>query len=183
MILDSNCASNGSLVTGSTSWAFCSDERLSLLGNPDVILFYGGTNDIVCKIPIGEFNYDGDYSERGTYFKQAYAYCLYKMKTLYPKAKIVCVLIPDYSGNNNKGSESTYPLQNLDNHPTREYNTAIRELANSFNCAICNIGPSIPYFNRQDYYILDGDGSLCHPKKHGMQIIYKMIRSILVNMF
>lgn len=71
-----------------------SDFRIKNLGNngtPDVILFFGGTNDIGYS-QVGSFNP----SKKGTAtFANAYNTAILKMKQYYPSAQIIC-LTPYY---------------------------------------------------------------------------------------
>ena len=180
MILEANCASNGSTVAGNTDFAFSSDARLSLLGNPDIIIFYGGTNDFSSATPIGTFNYDGNYSSKTTEFKSAYAYCLYKMKTLCPSAKIVCVLLPDYYSSLNPISSTVYPIKNSIDKFNFEYNNTIKELAAAYKCKVCDISSVLPYYNRDNLYIHDASGSRVHPTKASMAKIYNVIKQSII---
>lgn len=62
--------------------------RLTKLGNPDIILVFGGTNDSWAKSPIGEFKYK-DWATPELYsFRPAFAYLLHGLQEKYPRAKI-----------------------------------------------------------------------------------------------
>ena len=63
--------------------------------------------------------------------------------------------------------------------PTFEYNNVIKELALAYDCILCDIGSSAPYFNRANYYIHDSDGSYVHPNKVRMSKIYEIIKKQL----
>ena len=95
----SRVTTTGSLADGSH---FVDDKRLNNLGNPDVIIVYGGTNDLFQTNPpeVGEIpNYfttplnTFDKSK----FASAYLYLLMKLKEKYPDAKIYCCNITDYT--------------------------------------------------------------------------------------
>lgn len=62
-------------------------ERCKDLGNPDVILIFGGTNDAWANSPIGK-----DYNERGDSalyaFRPAFAYMIEQIQAQYPDARI-----------------------------------------------------------------------------------------------
>ena len=67
-------------------------SRIHDLGNPDVILVFGGTNDAWADSPMGEFKW-GNWTERDLKsFRPAMAYMLDNMKTLYPDSKIIFLL-------------------------------------------------------------------------------------------
>ena len=62
--------------------------RMGNLGNPDVILIFGGTNDSWAGVPIGEFQYEG-WTKADLYsFRPAFGYLLATLKQFYPAARI-----------------------------------------------------------------------------------------------
>ncbi len=62
--------------------------RIHNLGNPDIILIFGGTNDSWAGAPIGEYCYE-KWSKKELYsFRPAFAYLLASLKQLYPEAKL-----------------------------------------------------------------------------------------------
>ena len=68
-------------------------ERLDDNGTPDIILFFGGTNDIASTV-LGEFLPGENIGDIST-FKSAYQTALVRLKTHYPSAQIIC-LTPYY---------------------------------------------------------------------------------------
>lgn len=62
--------------------------RLHHLGNPDIILIFGGTNDSWAGVPIGEYQYEGWTNADLYSFRPAFAYMLHNLRQLYPQAKI-----------------------------------------------------------------------------------------------
>ena len=63
--------------------------RVHALGDPDILLIFGGTNDSWAKAPIGEYSY-GHQSKKDLYtFRPAFAYLLQELTTLYPEARII----------------------------------------------------------------------------------------------
>lgn len=67
-------------------------SRAFNLGNPDIILVFGGTNDCWIPAPIGEYKYEG-WTKADLYsFKPAFAHLLHNLKTLYPDKKIYSIL-------------------------------------------------------------------------------------------
>lgn len=66
--------------------------RMDKLGNPDIILIFGCTNDSWAGSPIGEYKYS-DWSKADLYqFRPALAYLLKGTQDLYPQASIYFVL-------------------------------------------------------------------------------------------
>ncbi|MDO4164965.1 MAG: SGNH/GDSL hydrolase family protein [Bacteroides sp.] len=65
--------------------------RILNLGNPDIILVFGGTNDSWAGVPIGEFQY-ADWTKKDLYrFRPAFAYLLDALIRLYPSATIYSI--------------------------------------------------------------------------------------------
>lgn len=62
--------------------------RMENLGNPDIILIFGGTNDSWAGVPIGEFQYEGWTKESLYSFRPAFARMLDYMMKRYPRARI-----------------------------------------------------------------------------------------------
>ena len=66
--------------------------RMSNLGDPDVILICGGTNDSWCGAPIGEYKWDR-WTRKDLYsFRPAMAKLCAELPVLYPEAKILFIL-------------------------------------------------------------------------------------------
>lgn len=63
--------------------------RICNLGNPDIILVFGGTNDSWAGVPVGEYRYEGWDKEALCSFRPAFAYLLASLQQLYPQAKIL----------------------------------------------------------------------------------------------
>lgn len=67
-------------------------SRINYLGNPDIILIFGCTNDSWAHSPVGEYQYS-DWSKKDMYaFRPAAAYMLSNLKMLYPEAEIFYIL-------------------------------------------------------------------------------------------
>lgn len=61
--------------------------------NPvDTILIFGGTNDSWAYAPIGELQYHGWQKEDLYFFLPAICYLLHRVKTVLPKARVICVV-------------------------------------------------------------------------------------------
>ncbi len=67
-------------------------NRSNTLGNPDIILVCGGTNDSWCGAPLGEYIYGNWTTEQLYYFRPAMAKLLYDLKGNYPTAKLLFIL-------------------------------------------------------------------------------------------
>lgn len=74
-------------------------SRMHNLGNPDVILIFGGTNDDWAQSPIGNNQYENWTREDLFSFRPAFCYLLHHMKALYPQARIYNVSNCDLSEN------------------------------------------------------------------------------------
>lgn len=62
--------------------------RIHNLGDPDLILLFGGTNDSWAGVPVGEFRYEG-WTKADLYaFRPAFCYLLHQLRELYPEARI-----------------------------------------------------------------------------------------------
>ena len=66
--------------------------RMHNLGNPDIILIFGATNDSWSGAPIGEYKYEGWTKEELHSFRPAIAYLLSGLQTLYPQAQVYYML-------------------------------------------------------------------------------------------
>lgn len=66
--------------------------RMSNLGNPDIILIFGATNDSWAKVPIGEYKW-GDWTSEELYsFRPAMAKLMDGVLARYPNVKIYSIL-------------------------------------------------------------------------------------------
>ena len=70
--------------------SFCT--RLWYLGDPDIILMFGGTNDSWAHSPIGDYQY-GDWEKSDLYkFRPAIAYLLANLQNRYPGTEIYVII-------------------------------------------------------------------------------------------
>ena len=111
-------------------------RRMDNLGNPNVILVFGGTNDIWNEVPFGEYKYCGWTDEELCTFRPALAKMCDGLIRLYPNAKIYFMYDNDLG---DEASESVhtildhYGLPCIDlrdirkswSHPTAEGMTSI----------------------------------------------------------
>ena len=63
----------------------CFLSRVFMLGDPDIIFVFGGTNDAWQRVPLGEYKYEGLTKADCMTFRPALAYLLQTLKQLYPK--------------------------------------------------------------------------------------------------
>lgn len=68
------------------------NARANLLGNPDIIFVFGGTNDAWANSPIGDYQYEGWTDESNKAFRPALACLLVRLKELYPNAQLYSIL-------------------------------------------------------------------------------------------
>ena len=66
--------------------------RVDMLGDPDIIFLFGGTNDAWSHAPIGEYQWSDWTQDDCKAFRPALAYLLDTLQKKYPKAKIVSLL-------------------------------------------------------------------------------------------
>ena len=166
---------------------FIDNERLTNLGtDPDVIIIYGGTNDVSGN-PLGN-----DYIEDGVYtdlyeFKHAYAYMLDQVKQLYPTSKILCVAIAD-KDNPSYIESGLYPPKQLavlqplasdtTTHFLYEFNDVIKELCNRYSCVYVDIRDCFNYYNLVNECV-DPTGKT-HPNAFGHYKIKEKIKQALI---
>lgn len=68
------------------------NARAGMLGTPDIIFLFGGTNDAWANAPIGEYKYADWTDDDCKAYRPALASLLNKLHTLYPKAKVYAIL-------------------------------------------------------------------------------------------
>ncbi len=67
-------------------------SRIDMLGNPDIIFVFGGTNDAWAHSPIGEYKYSDWTADDCKTFRPALACLLDGLKKKYPEAEIYAIL-------------------------------------------------------------------------------------------
>lgn len=95
--LDTNNSWSGSTIctTGYSGNDYTHEAfitRTNLLGNPDVILVLGGTNDAWANSPIGEYKYSDFTTDDLKSFRPAMACMLQRLKENNPESKVVFIL-------------------------------------------------------------------------------------------
>lgn len=68
------------------------NARYGLLGNPDIIFIFGGTNDAWANAPIGEYQYADWTDDDCKAFRPALACLLVNLQKKYPNAKLYALL-------------------------------------------------------------------------------------------
>lgn len=66
--------------------------RASDLGNPDIILVFGATNDSWARVPLGDYKFESWTNEDLYVFRPAMAKLCSELKTLYPIAQVYFIL-------------------------------------------------------------------------------------------
>ena len=102
MVLDTLEAWSGSRVSTTGTASFTSQSRWGNLGTPDIIIVFGGINDVWQTNPaeLGEIPDIFTTSEDAfdlTKFAQSYTYLLIKLKKTYPNAKIFACSVFDFA--------------------------------------------------------------------------------------
>lgn len=163
----------GSRVTNTNSSIPNAVTRSNNLSNnnilPDIILIEIGVNDFINNVPLGDYDGNSELTNDLSNFRSAYANLLKNINTLYPKATTYCCTILPMQRCMNKN----FPQKGNNNTLLTDWNNAIVELAQLFNCKILRhdmIG--ITYQNQENYmYDYSEDGNGLHPNKAGMEKI------------
>ena len=93
--------------------SFCT--RLWYLGDPDIILMFGGTNDSWAHSPIGDYQY-GDWEKSDLYkFRPAIAYLLANLQNRYPGTEIYVII------NTELGDDVTSSMKTVCDHYNVKY--------------------------------------------------------------
>lgn len=96
-VLEKNNSFSGSTIcTTGYNRADFSDRsfisRMHNLGNPELILIFGATNDSWANSPIGEFKWEGWNEEDLKSFRPALAYFLHNITALYPESRFLYIV-------------------------------------------------------------------------------------------
>lgn len=107
----------------SSSSAFTS--RVDMLGNPDIIFVFGGTNDAWAGSPIGEYQYEGWTKEDCKSFRPALACLFDQLRRRYPQAQIYSILNSELREEINESSRTIckhYGIQLIELHDIEKQN-------------------------------------------------------------
>lgn len=141
-------------------------------GTPDVILFYGGTNDCGGSVTLGEFDSTAHHSnvdltsKKWSTFADAYKCAIMRLQYYYPDAKIV-VMLPTYC-------TVYYTMGNLD-----KYNEVIKDICDYFGVPVLDLRQAGINWQNKDYTLGDG----IHPKALGADLIYRYVKQRLLGLF
>lgn len=95
--LEKNDSWGGTTICGTGYFGMDSSRsaftsRVDLLGNPDIIFVFGGTNDAWANSPVGEYQYSDWTKDDCKTFRPALACLLDALQKRYPDAKIYSIL-------------------------------------------------------------------------------------------
>ena len=104
-------------------------SRVDMLGNPDIIFIFGGTNDAWAGSPIGEYMWEGWTKEDCKNFRPAYACLIDMLQKKYPNAKIYSLLNSELREEINESSREVckhygvqlielYDIEKQNGHPS-----------------------------------------------------------------
>ena len=147
-------------------------SNLGANGTPDLILFYGGTNDAGGGITIGTFDSSANHNtvdlEAMTWsnFADAYKTAIMRLQYYYPDAKIVC-LLPMWT-------TSYYTIANMD-----AYGEVVKEICDYFGVAVIDLRKCGINWQNKGYTLGDG----IHPTARGMELMEKYIRRQLLSLY
>lgn len=147
-------------------------SNLGANGTPDIILFYGGTNDAGGKITIGEFDSTANHtsvdltSVKWSTFADAYSTAIMRLQYYYPDAKIVC-LLPMWT-------TSYYTVANMD-----AYGEVVKEICDYFGVLVIDLRKCGINWQNKGYTLGDG----IHPTAKGMDLMERYIRMQLLSFY
>ena len=147
-------------------------SNLGANGTPDIILFYGGTNDAGGKITIGEFDSTSNYtsvdltSTTWSSFADAYKTAIMRLQYYYPDTKIIS-LLPMWT-------TSYYTIANMD-----AYGEVVKEICDYFGVPVIDLRKCGINWQNKGYTLGDG----IHPTAVGMELMEKYIRRQLFSLF
>lgn len=117
--LEKNNSFSGSTIcnTGYRKQDFSSFSfitRMNNLGNPDVILIFGATNDAWAHAPIGEYKYQNWTKEELYHFRPATAFMLDYISGRYPNVEVYFLLNSDLNETINESVKTICKHYNID---------------------------------------------------------------------
>ena len=175
MILEINNSWSGSRIAtppaGRTEKAFTNPDRYNNLGNPDIIIVFGGINDEFAQsdpTTPGEFNLSTTGNMDVTQFKQAYQFLVRTLQTNYPNAKLF-ICTPTFKGVSGIFENNDVGINQY------EFHNVIRQIADMYGCGFIDLAKcGINVYNYQTY--LD---DTVHPNRKGMQLIFEKVMGAL----
>ncbi len=156
--------------------AMASITRIQALddnGTPDVIFFFGGTNDIGNSVTLGSFDNTASYattlditSTKYNSFVEAYSITLMRLKHYYPNATIIALLPLSTSSYYSDASLAQYKEQ-------------MKSICDFHNVKYIDLGNAGINSSNLSTYLVDG----IHPNSNGMQLLSNYIVSRLNSNF
>lgn len=141
-------------------------------GTPDIIFFYGGTNDVGHKTTIGTFDSAANHtavdltSKTWTSFADAYKTAIMRMQYYYPDTKIIS-LLPMWT-------TSYYTVGNMD-----KYGEVVKSICDYFGVPVIDLRACGINWQNKGYTLGDG----IHPSAAGMDLMEKYIRRQLFSFY
>lgn len=141
-------------------------------GTPDIIFFYGGTNDVGHKTNIGAFDSTVNHttvdltSKTWTSFADAYKTAIMRMQYYYPDTKIIS-LLPMWT-------TSYYTVGNMD-----KYGEVVKSICDYFGVPVIDLRACGINWQNKGYTLGDG----IHPSAAGMDLMEKYIRRQLFSFY
>lgn len=128
--LEKNDSWGGTTICGTgygrmDSSASAFTARVDLLGDPDIIFVFGGTNDAWARSPIGEYKYSDWTKEDCKSFRPALACLLDSLQKTYPEAEIYSILNSELREEINESSREVckhYGVQLIELHDIEKQN-------------------------------------------------------------
>ncbi|MBQ6044846.1 MAG: hypothetical protein IJL42_04930 [Bacteroidales bacterium] len=128
--LDKNNSWGGTTICGTGFFnrdvsSSCFLSRMFMLGDPDIIFVFGGTNDAWQRSPLGEYKYEGLTKADCMTFRPALAYLLDTLQKLYPKAKVYSILNSELQEEINESMRTVcqhYNVQLIELHDIEKQN-------------------------------------------------------------
>jgi hypothetical protein len=100
-------------------------SRVDMLGDPDIIFVFGGTNDAWARAPIGEYQYSDWTKDDCKNFRPALACLLDMLQRRYPKAKVYSILNSELREDVNESMRAVcqhYGVQLIELHDIEKQN-------------------------------------------------------------
>ena len=100
-------------------------SRVDMLGDPDVIFVFGGTNDAWARAPLGEYQYSDWTKDDCKSFRPALACLLYTLQKRYPKAQVYSILNSELQEEVNESMRTVcrhYGVQLIELHDIEKQN-------------------------------------------------------------
>ncbi len=146
--------------------------NLGANGTPDIILFYGGTNDAGGGITIGTFDSTANHntvdltSKTWSSFADAYKTAIMRLQYYYPDAKIIS-LLPMWT-------TSYYTIAKMD-----AYGEMVKTICDYFGVPVIDLRACGINWQNKGYTLGDG----IHPTAKGMDLMEKYIRRQLFSFY